>query len=79
MKTDRAAQTTLGRGGYLFWRLHQFDFQIEGNFVTHQPTARFQRHIPVQAPILAVDLSVRIEASTGAAKRVLHNSDQRGL
>src|SRR6266508_2326608 len=58
-----------GRGGVGLLRLLDLldQFQLDGDRdrVADQPAASLERHVPVQVPVLAVDLGLRIEAGAG--------------
>jgi len=58
--------------------LDELDVNLYLDLVAHQPAARFQRHIPIQAPIFAIDLGVRRKTRQPVEKAEfqLHNAAQ---
>src|SRR6266542_1229092 len=69
------ADRRLGRGGVGLLRLLDLldQFQLDGDRdrVADQPAASLERHVPVQVPVLAVDLGLRIEAGAERASGCL--------
>src|SRR6266487_4340704 len=51
--------------------LDQLQLDGDRDRVSDQPAASLERHVPVQVPVLAVDLGLRIEAGTERAPRCL--------
>ena len=60
-----------GSFSLLLSALHELHVQRNGHLFAHQDSARFQRRIPRQPEVLAVDLRGRREADANVAPRIL--------
>src|SRR5262245_24851293 len=49
--------------------LDQLQLDVDLDLIADQPAAGLERHVPIQAPLLAADLSLRIKPGAGGAPR----------
>ena len=72
-------QIYLGCGLFLLCHLEQLDLGIDLHFLADQHAARLQGSIPVQTPILTVDLGAGAKADVGRTERAFALADELGV